>query len=247
MRFDGRKFEEMREVKIIPEVLPHAEGSAHVFFGKTQVICTASLEQRVPKWLMGSKQGWVTAEYGMLPRSTFHRVHRQKSLEGGRSLEISRLIGRSLRSALDLKKLGEQQIYIDCDVIQADGGTRTASITGGFVALAFALRFLKNQGALTELPLKNYISAVSVGINKDESLRNQILVDLNYDEDFSALTDMNVIMNNHNEFVEIQGATEKGRGFSFEQLERMLQMAKKACAQLFQIQGEVLKDILPLI
>ena len=162
MRENNRNNNEIRDVKIEPEVLRHAEGSVDISFGHTRVICSATIDPQVPKWLQGSGEGWVTGEYGMLPRSTHTRIRRDKAANSGRTQEISRLVGRSLRSAVDLKALGEKQISIDCDVIQADGGTRTAAITGGFVALALALKFLKDQGEIKELPLNNYVSAISV-------------------------------------------------------------------------------------
>lgn len=241
MRKKGRLEDELRKVSLIPEVLPHSEGSAEISIGQTKLICTASVEERVPKWLAGSGQGWVTAEYGMLPRSTHQRISRQKSSEGGRAQEISRLIGRCLRSTLNLNQLGEKQICVDCDVIQADGGTRTAAITGGFVALALALRFLKNQKILSHWPLKHYIAAISVGWKK-----GQCFLDLDYDEDSSIDTDMNVAMNSQNQFIEIQSTSERGHGLSSHDLSPMLEMAQKGCQSLFHIQSEILKDFFPL-
>lgn len=241
LRQSDRKNEDLRNIKIIPEVLPHAEGSAQIFYGKTQLICTATVDEKIPKWLHGSKQGWLTAEYSMLPRANFERISRNKSFQGGRSTEISRLIGKSLRSALNLKELGERQIIIDCDVIQADGGTRSAAITGGFIALALALRFLKNQQFIPTFPLKNYVASISIGLqNKD------CLVDLNYDEDSCIDTDMNIVMNSRNELVALQGGTEEGSGFSFEEFTKIIEQAKKACQKIFKIQHEVLKDFFPL-
>lgn len=241
LRSPNRKNEDLREIKIIPEILPHAEGSAQIFYGKTQLICTATFDEKVPKWLSGSKQGWLTAEYSMLPRSTFERISRQRSFQGGRSTEISRLIGKSLRSALNLEQLGEKQILIDCDVIQADGGTRSAAITGGFIALALALRFLKNQNSISAFPLKNYVSSVSLGLQD-----GKCLVDLNYDEDSCISTDMNIVMNSKNEIVALQGGVEEGSGFSSQELIKMIEQAKKACQSIFKIQHEVLKDFFPL-
>lgn len=235
MRTDGRQFNQMRPVKIIPEVIRHAEGSVQIDMGDTRVICTASVEPGIPKWLMGQGRGWVTAEYGMLPRSTHTRLNREKALTGGRTQEISRLIGRSLRAAVDLTALGERQISVDCDVIQADGGTRTAAITGGFVALGLALKFLKDQGEISTLPLKNYVSAVSVGLSK-----NGPLLDLNYDEDSTIDTDMNFVMNDKCEFIEIQGTAE-GTSFSMTQLTQMIELAQTGCKQLFEEQKRILE------
>ena len=163
MRLDNRPLDQLREIRVIPHVIRHAEGSVDISFGHTRLICTATAEPGVPKWLAGTGQGWVTAEYGMLPRSTHSRIQREKAMTGGRTQEISRLIGRSLRAAVDLKALGEKQISIDCDVIQADGGTRTAAITGGFIALSLALKFLKDQGQLSTIPLKSYVLAIVTG------------------------------------------------------------------------------------
>ena len=198
MRTDGRLPEQMRTIEMIPDFSKYAEGSVLIKFGETHVLCNASVEPTVPKWLQGSGQGWVTAEYGMLPRSTHSRIRRDKALTGGRTLEISRLISRALRAAVDLKQLGERQINIDCDVLQADGGTRTAAISGGFVALAKALEFLNKKGEIKSLPIKNYVAAVSVGLTQTEAL-----LDLNYDEDSNIDTDMNFVMNDDNEFIEI--------------------------------------------
>jgi ribonuclease PH len=234
MRLDNRKINELRKVSIVPEVIRHAEGSVQIDMGHTRVICTASVDPMVPKWLQGTGTGWVSAEYGMLPRSTHSRINREKAMHSGRTQEISRLIGRSLRAAVDLKALGERQIQIDCDVIQADGGTRTASITGGFVALAFALNFLKNQGAFPVLPLKNYVSAISVGL-----LNNNVLLDLNYEEDSAAGTDMNFVVTSKEEFVEVQGTAE-GVTFTKNQMDEMCLMALSGCRQLFQKQSELI-------
>lgn len=240
MRKEGRHKDELRKISIVSEVLPHSEGSVEIRFGKTRLICTASVEERIPHWLSGSGQGWVTAEYGMLPRSTHDRIKRKKSLEGGRTQEISRLIGRCLRSSLDLNLLGEQQICVDCDVIQADGGTRTAAITGGFVALALAVNFLRDQKMITKWPMKNYLAAISVGWKNGEGL-----LDLDYDEDSSIHTDMNVAFNSQNQFIEIQGTSERGEGFSFKELQNMLDLAQKGCREIFKMQSEILKDFFP--
>ena len=240
MRTDGRTFDQLRPIQIDAEVNRHAEGSVKIHFGDTIVYCTASIENKVPKWLQGSKKGWVTAEYGMLPRSTNTRLNRNKAANSGRTQEISRLIGRSLRACVDLKKLGERQVYIDCDVLQADGGTRTAAVTGGFVALAIALNFLHEQGEVKELPLTQYISAISVGLKGDTAL-----LDLNYDEDSNIGTDMNFVMNNKNEFIEIQGTAE-GQSFSQKQLTQMIEIAQGGCNQLFKAQEAHIKKFFPL-
>lgn len=240
MRTDGRASDQLREVKINPEINRHAEGSVTIEMGNTIVYCTASIESKIPKWLMNSKQGWVTAEYGMLPRSTHQRITRDKVSKGGRSQEISRLIGRSLRAAVDLKLLGERQVFIDCDVLQADGGTRTASITGGFVALCLALKFLKDQKQIKDWPIKHYVSAISVGLKGEEAL-----LDLNYDEDSTISTDMNFVMNSEEKFIEIQGTAEEAP-FSQKNLSNMIEYADKGCQELFKEQNKVLKDFFSL-
>jgi ribonuclease PH len=233
MRLDNRKLSELRSVKITPEVIRYAEGSVQIDMGNTRVICTATVDPMVPKWLQGSGQGWVSAEYGMLPRSTHTRISREKAMNSGRTQEISRLIGRSLRAAVDLKALGEKQIQIDCDVIQADGGTRTASITGGFVALALALNFIKNQGGLQTIPLKSYVSAISVGL-----LNDNVLLDLNYEEDSACGTDMNFVLTSRDEFVEVQGTAE-GQTFTKAQMDQMALVATAGCRDLFAKQAEI--------
>lgn len=240
MRLDNRNSDEIRPVTIVPEVIRHAEGSVQIDMGHTRIICTASVDTTVPKWLQGTGQGWVSAEYGMLPRSTHTRIHREKALNSGRTQEISRLIGRSLRAAVDLKALGERQIQVDCDVIQADGGTRTAAITGGFVATAMALNFLKNQGAFRELPLKSYVAAVSVGL-----LNNELLLDLNYEEDSACGTDMNFVLTSREEFVEVQGTAE-GAAFTKAQMDQMTDAAIHGCRQLFAKQAELIGKFFPL-
>ena len=237
MRLDGRKPAQIRNVKITPNVIMFAEGSAMIEVGNTKVICTASVEPGVPKWLQGTSKGWVTAEYGMLPRSTGSRMRREKILEGGRTLEISRLIGRSLRSAVDMGALGENQITVDCDVIQADGGTRTASITGGFVALVLAFQRLKDMGKISKIPLKDYVSAISVGIQA-----NQALLDLNYEEDSAADTDMNFVMNTKGEFIEMQGTAEHS-AFTQIQLQSMIELARAGCRNLFELQQQIVGPI----
>jgi ribonuclease PH len=240
MRLDSRNLDQIRKLEIQPEVIRHAEGSVMISMGDTRVLCTATVEPNVPKWLYGTGSGWVTAEYGMLPRSTHTRINREKAISSGRSQEISRLIGRSLRAAVDLKALGERQITVDCDVIQADGGTRTASITGGFLALAFALKFIKSQGAISQIPIKNYVSAISVGL-----LNDSVLLDLNYEEDAACTTDMNFVMTNHEQFVELQGTAE-GTTFSKQQMDAMSALAWKGCQTLFAKQAELIDNFFPL-
>lgn len=237
MRPEGRLAHQLRTVKITPHVSEYAEGSALVEFGRTRVLCTASYEAKAPQWLMGSGEGWVTAEYGMLPRSTHQRMKRDKTLSGGRTQEISRLIGRSLRAAVDLKLLGEKQITIDCDVINADGGTRTASVTGGFVALALALKKLHGLSEIKNIPLINYVAAISVGLQG-----NNILLDLDYDEDSTIGTDMNFVMTDKGQFVEVQGTAED-TPFSREQLSSMMDVAQKGCFELFKVQEEIVGPI----
>jgi ribonuclease PH len=240
MRTDGRQYNQLREIKITPHVSEYAEGSALVEFGKTKVLCTASYEPKGPQWLQGSGEGWVTSEYGMLPRSTQQRIKRDKAANSGRTQEISRLIGRSLRAAVDTKALGERQLMIDCDVIHADGGTRTASVTGGFVALALALKKLLDVGEIKNLGLTHYVSAISVGL-----LQGQALLDLNYDEDSSIGTDMNFVMTNKGEFVELQGTAEDAP-FSKTQLLSMMEYAEIGCRQLFLKQQEIVGSFFKL-
>ncbi|MGB3623692.1 MAG: ribonuclease PH [Ketobacter sp.] len=236
MRPSGRQPDQMREVEIIRDYTCHAEGSVLVRFGNTKVICTASVEESVPRFLKGKGQGWITAEYGMLPRATGTRNGREaaRGKQGGRTLEIQRLIARSLRAAVDLKKLGENTIYIDCDVIQADGGTRTASITGGCVALVDALTHLLNKGSVKQDPLKRLIASVSVGIYKGTPV-----LDLDYPEDSKAETDMNVIMTQHGGLVEVQGTAE-GETFSRQEMDAMMDLADKGIKALFQEQQKAL-------
>ena len=231
IRSDGRAPDQLREVKIILDFIKHAEGSCLIEFGDTKVICTASVEEKVPPFLKGTGQGWITAEYSMLPRATAQRTVREaaKGKLTGRTQEIQRLIGRSLRSAIDLTALGEITVWIDCDVIQADGGTRTASITGAFVALYRALEKIGKKEAV-----KSFIAAVSVGI-----VDGQFLLDLNYEEDSMAEVDMNVVMNDKGLFVEIQGTAE-GEPFSREALNRLLGLGEKGIKELITIQKETL-------
>jgi ribonuclease PH len=240
MRFDGRNPSQIRSVKITPNVLRHAEGSVDISFGHTRLICSASIETQLPKWLQNSGQGWVSAEYGMLPRSTHTRIQRDRAANSGRTQEISRLLGRSLRAAVDLRALGERQISIDCDVIQADGGTRTAAITGGFVAMALALEFLRSQSILPKLPLLHYVAAISVGLHQ-----NQALLDLNYEEDAMCGVDMNFVMTDKSQLVEVQGTAESGT-FSKEQMTQMMNLAETGCQTLFAEQEKILGAFFPL-
>jgi ribonuclease PH len=226
----------MRKITISRNFTMHAEGSVLIECGHTKVICTASIEERVPPFLRGKGEGWVTAEYGMLPRSTSSRMRREASggKQGGRTLEIQRLIGRSLRAVVDMKKLGERTIAIDCDVIQADGGTRTASITGGYVALADAINHLIADGKLTENPLTGSVASISVGI-----FEGTAVLDLDYPEDSNAHTDMNVVMDNEGRFIEVQGTAE-GHPFSRDELNTLLDLAAKGIDELSTMQHEAL-------
>ncbi|PAV24600.1 RNAse PH [Tamilnaduibacter salinus] len=238
MRPSGRAPEQPRDVRITRQYTKHAEGSVLIEFGDTKVICTASVENKVPPFLRGAGQGWITAEYGMLPRSTGSRMGREaaRGKQGGRTVEIQRLIGRSLRAAVDLKKLGENSITIDCDVIQADGGTRTAAITGGCVALVDALNSMVAKGTLKASPLKQMVAALSVGIYEGAAV-----ADLDYPEDSSAETDMNVIMTDRGGFIELQGTAE-GEPFEQSELDSMLNLAKQGINQLFEIQKKALEE-----
>ena len=234
MRSDGRKLNEMRPVKITRRYLKHPEGSVLIELGNTKVICTASIEEDVPRFLKNSEQGWVTSEYAMIPRSTLTRTPRESAVGriGGRTHEIQRLIGRSLRSVVDLTSFGKRTIWIDCDVIQADGGTRTAAITGSFVALADAFRFLNNKKLLTSPPLKDSIAAISVGI-----LKGKIHLDLNYREDSRAEVDMNFVMTGSTGLVEVQGTAERNP-FTPGDLNKMMSAARKAIIRLTRLQLE---------
>jgi ribonuclease PH len=235
-RPSGRTADQMRPIRITRHYTTHAEGSVLVEFGDTKVICTVSVEAGVPRFLKGQGQGWLTAEYGMLPRATGSRTHREavRGKQGGRTLEIQRLIGRSLRAALDLSKLGENTLYIDCDVIQADGGTRTASITGATVAVIDALAALKKRGSLKQNPLKQLVAAVSVGM-----YQGQPVLDLDYLEDSAAGTDLNVVMTDAGGFIEVQGTAE-GTPFQPEELNAMLELARKGIGELFELQRAAL-------
>jgi ribonuclease PH len=221
MRPSGREASELRELRFVTDYTIHAEGSVLVEFGNTRVLCTASVEERVPPWLRNTGRGWVTGEYGMLPRSTHTRSGREaaRGKQGGRTLEIQRLIGRSLRAVTDLDALGERCVTLDCDVIQADGGTRTASISGGYVALALAMQRLTSSGVLRKNPLHGQVAAVSVGIYRGEPV-----LDLDYDEDAEAETDMNIVMNDAGRFIEVQGTAE-GHAFTDEEFSSMLDLA----------------------
>jgi ribonuclease PH len=236
MRLDGRGAESLRDVRITREYLKHAEGAVLVEFGDTKVICTASVEEGVPSFLRGKGSGWVTAEYSMLPRATHTRSPREsaKGKIGGRTHEIQRLIGRSLRAVTDLTLLGERSVFIDCDVIQADGGTRTASITGAYVALVDAVKWLMAKGAITESPIREAVAAVSVGI-----VAGVPLLDLNYQEDSSAEVDMNFVMTSSDRFVEVQGTAE-GKPFTVAEMDAMRDLAINGIRRLYAIQNEVL-------
>ena len=237
-RGDGRQVDQLRPVSIVPDYNRHAEGSTLIECGNTRVICTASVENKVPPFLRGTGQGWITSEYGMIPRSTSTRMIREssKGKPSGRTQEIQRLIGRSLRSVVDMDSLGERTIWVDCDVIQADGGTRTAAITGSFVALAIAVAGLRRQRILSKAILLDLVGAVSVGIVDKDSL-----LDLNYEEDSAAEVDMNVVMTGGDLFVEVQGTAE-GRPFSQDDLSRLLGLARGGIHQLIEKQREILEQ-----
>lgn len=236
VRPDGRKFDELRPIKITTGYTKYAEGSVLVEFGETKVLCNASVEESVPPFKRGGGEGWVTAEYNMLPRATKTRNNRDinRLKLNQRSTEIQRLIGRSLRAAVDFKLMGERSITIDCDVLQADGGTRTASITGGFVALALACKKLLDEGLIDRMPIKDYVSAVSVGIFENEGV-----LDLCYAEDSNAQVDMNIVMTGNGKFVEIQGTGEEGT-FTKDELYMLTALGEKGCADLVAIQKEAL-------
>jgi ribonuclease PH len=236
MRPSTRKNNQLREISIETGILKHAEGSCLIKFGNTHVICSASLDESVPRFLKGKNSGWVTAEYGMLPRSTNKRMMREASngKQGGRTLEIQRLIGRSMRAAIDLKMLGERQILIDCDVINADGGTRTAAITGSYIALHLAIRSLIDRKMLRQNPLIAQIAAISCGIYK-----GQAVIDLDYAEDSNASVDANFVFNQKGNLIEIQGTGEES-DFTTEQLMEMLKLASDAATELFRMQNQIL-------
>ncbi len=236
MRPSKRLASELRPINFTRHFTNHAEGSVLVEFGKTKVLCTATVCSGVPRFLKDSSQGWLTAEYGMLPRSTHQRIDREavKGKQSGRTIEIQRLIGRSLRAAVNLKALGDYTITVDCDVLQADGGTRTAAISGACVALADALNYMKNKKMINQDPLRSLVAAVSVGIFKDE-----VVVDLDYDEDSKAETDMNIVMTSDGDFVEIQGTAE-GRALRGHELEELLKVARESIATIIEKQKTAL-------
>ena len=227
----GRKNDEMREVRVTKNYIMHPEGSVLIEFGNTKVICNATVEEKIPPFLRGSGTGWITAEYSMLPRATNNRVQREasKGKLAGRTMEIQRLIGRALRSSIDLSKLGERTIIIDCDVIQADGGTRTASITGAYLAMELAIEKLIDERKLNEIPIISKVAAISVG-----KIKNDILLDLEYEEDSKADVDMNIIMNDKGEFIEIQGTGEEAT-FTQDDLMKFIAVSKNAFEKLFEL------------
>jgi ribonuclease PH len=244
MRIDGRNRDELRPIHIEKDVIKYPEGSVLISIGDTKVICTASIEDRVPPFMRGQGKGWIAAEYSMLPRATGQRNIREssKGKVTGRTMEIQRLIGRALRSVVDLRKTGERTVWIDCDVIQADGGTRTASITGGFVAMVLAFGKYTENKALSTMPVKDFLAATSVGIHPE---KGEIL-DLCYAEDSSANVDMNIVMTGKKEFVELQGTGEEAT-FSYDQLQTLLSLADKGITQLILEQKRVLGDLSDLV
>ena len=231
MRNNGGKNDEMRQVKVTKNYIMHPEGSVLIEFGNTKVICNATVEEKVPPFLRGMGSGWITAEYSMLPRATNNRVQREASKGKimGRTMEIQRLIGRALRSAINLEKLGERTIIVDCDVIQADGGTRTASITGAYLAVELAIEKLIDEGKLSEIPIKSRVAAISVG-----RVKNEILLDLEFEEDSSADVDMNIVMNDKGEFIELQGTGEEAT-FTYTELQEFIEVSKNAFEVLFKL------------
>lgn len=243
MRFDGRRSDQLRSVTITRNYLKHAEGSVLIEVGDTKVICTASVEEKVPPFMRGQGKGWITAEYSMLPRATETRNIREssKGKVSGRTMEIQRLIGRALRSVVDLEGLGEKTIWLDCDVIQADGGTRTASITGAFVAMVDAMTKLKDKHNWSKLPIIDYLAATSVGI-----VNQELVLDLAYAEDSHALVDMNIVMTGKGNFVEVQGTGEESP-FTYQDLQGLLELGKTGIEQLIQLQKEALGGICQFI
>ena len=231
MRNNNRKNDEMREVKVTKNYIIHPEGSVLIEFGNTKVICNATVEEKIPRWLRGTGSGWITAEYSMLPRATNTRVQREstKGKLSGRTMEIQRLIGRALRATIDLEKLGERTIMIDCDVIQDDGGTRTASITGAYLALELAIEKLIDERKLKEMPIKAKVAAISVG-----KVRNELLLDLEYEEDSRADVDMNIVMNDKGQFIELQGTVEEAT-FTQTELLKFIELSKNAFDKLFKL------------
>lgn len=242
-RVDGRKNNEMRPVKMTRGINKHAEGSVLIEVGDTKIICTATVEERLPNWRKQEGKGWVTAEYGLLPRSTGQRTMREASRgkQSGRTLEIQRLIGRSLRSVMDMEKLGEITVTLDCDVIQADGGTRTASITGAFVALAEAMQWMINNGLIEKMPLRDFVAATSVG-----RVQGEVVLDLCYEEDSAAEVDMNIVMTGSDKYVEIQGTGEEAF-FSREETNQLLDLARDGILQLIEYQKQVLGPVADMI
>ncbi len=238
-RSDGRRPEALRPVQIVRNFLKHPEGSVLIEMGETRVICTASLEERVPPFLKNTGKGWVTAEYGMIPRSTTTRTPREANRGSGRTFEIQRLIGRSLRSVTDLTGFGERTIWIDCDVIQADGGTRTASITGAYVALVDAFRKMVEKGMIPKIPITDAVAAVSVG-----KVEGRILLDLNYEEDSRAEVDMNIVMTSSGKFIEIQGTAENA-AFSKAEMDALIKVAERGIKKLLQLQKRSLEEDAP--
>lgn len=238
-RLNGRKGNELRKIRITKDYIKYAEGSCLIELGDTKVITTATIESSVPPFLKGKGTGWITAEYGMIPRSCKTRVQREasKGKLGGRTHEIQRLIGRSMRSVVDMSILGEKTIWMDCDVVQADGGTRCASITGSFIALALALEKMKEGGLIKSMPLSDYVAAVSVGI-----LDKEPILDLNYDEDSSCEVDMNIVMTGQGRFIEIQGTAEK-EPFEKKDMDDLLMLAKKGIGELIAAEKNILKGI----
>lgn len=234
MRINGRKNDELRKLKITRNYIKAAEGSVLIEMGDTKVICTATTENSVPPFLRGKGTGWVTAEYAMLPRSSAQRIQRERSKVGGRTHEIQRLIGRSLRSVVDMKALGERSVLIDCDVVQADGGTRTASITGAYIALVDALRALTKKGMIMSVPVNDYLAAISVGI-----VEGKPLLDLDYAEDSTAEVDMNLVMTGRGKIVEVQGTAE-GEPFSRAELSTLIALGEKGIKALVKKQKEIL-------
>lgn len=238
MRIDGREWDEMRPVEMTPGFVEYPEGSVLIEVGRTRVLCNASVEGKVPPWRQGSGAGWITAEYSLLPRSTHERTRRETRGLGGRTQEVRRLIGRSLRAAVDLDKLGEWTIILDCDVLQADGGTRTAAITGAYVALALALKGLEEEGRIPPGVLSTQIAAISLGL-----VDGQLLLDLCYDEDSAATADFNIVMTGHGHLVEVQGTAE-GEPFTRQAMGSVLDLAEKGIGQLLVLQRQVLERAL---
>lgn len=236
LRDDGRKNDELREIKITRDVNIYAEGSVLIEFNNTKVLCTASISEKVPSFIKGSGKGWITAEYSMLPRATEERNTRESSKGklSGRTMEIQRLIGRALRASIDLEKLGEHSIIVDCDVLQADGGTRTTSITGGFIALAIAIKKMLEKGLISENPIISNVAAISVG-----KINNEILLDLKYSEDSIADVDMNVVKNKNGEYVEIQGTGENST-FNRDEFNKFLDVADIGFEKIFKLQDEII-------